>query len=403
MTVHSTEDCLGLLGILDDIAAIIFDASFSESVIDLGKKHKWDLDLLYFGNEILSDRELNLHCFKTVESIPAFIKSNTSFPKSRFNIIDEKELYYPVISSTLIKMMKTPVEIYLRVRKADYYHYIKFIRKDVELEQEQIEKLEQVSHVFIKREDKEFFFEEMNKVFLALLKNTDKPKSGQTKNEIRIEVFNQLISVGLSEKSTKIASITIDSVTKSLSNGLLKEMKSIYSSDTPANYRKSFITLVLCISIAKKLSWVTPSNVKSLVLVSFFNDRLLIKDSMQFIIPGRSLEISDYTDDEKFMFLNHARLTADWAAKQKSMPPEVVRIIRQHHGSVQGIGSETVLNSQITKLAILFIVAEEFAMEILRNNDEKLNVIKSLEGINARYKNKTVKDVIEALFLVLQS
>jgi hypothetical protein len=403
VTVRFVEDCLGLFEILDDIAAIIFDEHFSEAVIEMVKSNELGVDLLYIGTETLSDGEFNLHCFKDVESILPFISSNISHPKSRFNVIDDKELYYPIISSTLIKMAKTPVDIYMRLKKDDYFHYIKFINKGDELEQGQIEKLESIPRVFVKRGDKAAFFDDMNKVLLALLRKTSNPKTAQTENDVRLEIFNQLISIGLSEKSTEIATATIENVTESLSKGLLKEIKSVYSSDAPDNYRKSFLASILCVSIAKKLSWVTPSNVEALVLVSFFNDRLLTRDSMHFVEPGNSLDISDYTIDEKELFLNHARLTADWMAKQKSMPPEAERIVRQHHGSVNGVGLETNLSAQITKLTMLFIVAEEFAMEILVNHDQKLNVKTCLKNMNARYNNHNVKQIIEALFLALKN
>lgn len=403
VAVHSIEDCLGIFDILDDIAAIIFDDHYAKAVIDAAKKNKFVLDFIYIGNEEMSDDELNLHCFKSIENIPSFIRSNISHPKSRFNVIDDSELYYPIISKTLMKMMKTPVDIYLRIKKGEYFHYIKFINKNDELDETELKKLSTISRVFVKREDKSIFFQDMNKVLLELLHKKPIEQTVQTENEIRLEVFNQLISIGLSENSTKLANATIENITESLNKGLLKELNSVYTSDAPTNYRKSFLTSMLCVSISKKMKWVTPSNIDVLVLVSFFNDRLLVRDSMHFVDPEFGLDVTDYTDEEKKTFLNHARLTADWAARQKSMPAEAERIIRQHHGSVTGVGQETQLNPQITKLTIIFIVAEEFAMLILRKSDKKLNVKSCLNDINERYNNKNVKETIEALFLALKS
>lgn len=401
VTVHTINDCIGLFNLLDDIAAIVFDDEFKEEVLVNVKENKIIVDLLYIGKGEVNDSDLNLHSFKEDVNIGHYLKSNTGHAKKLFNLIDEKELYYPILAKTLLRMNFTPSDIYIRMKKKGYFHYVKYLKEDSSLTPKEIKKLEKIAKVFIKKEDKLVFFEKMNKVLLELLRNSVGQKS--TEIDVKEEVFNQLISVGLDEKSVKVAEAAIDNVVNSLSKNLIGEIKKLYTSDAPVNFRKSFMTSIMCMSIAKKLSWVTHDHKEALALCAFFNDRLLIRDSMHFIDSPYGLEVSDYTPAEKKSFLNHAKLTSEWAEKQKSMPSEVSRLIKQHHGSANGVGFETELNSQITKLSMIFMVAEEFSMEILKSKDSKLNVKSALEGINAKYGNAKIKEIIEVLFLALKS
>ncbi len=399
VSVHSTEDCLGLFDLIPDIEVIIFDEFFQVSLINSLKKHKKIVDLLFVGKEKITDSLLNIHCFDSSTNIGEYLYGNKAHPNTRFNLIDEKELYYPIISDTLKKMESTPVDVFLRMRKDKYFHYIKFILAGSSIDEKSMEKLNKVEKVFIKNEDKELFFKEMNSLFVKLLGSN--PQNYEV--NVKEEIFNQLISVGLSENPTKVAEATINNVVDSLKGGALSEIKKIMKSEASMNFRKSFMTSIISTSLAKELSWITHENKSSLVLSAFFNDRMLVRDSMQFILTEYGVEVSDYAPDEKKIIREHAKLAADWVASQKNIPSEVERIIRQHHGSPSGVGFYEDLNAQITKLTMVFIVAEEFSLALIKHKDGKLNVAGTLEDINKKYKNKMIKGILESLFKVLKS
>ena len=243
----------------------------------------------------------------------------------------------------------------------------------------------------------------MNNVFIDVLGGSSDPTAiAETEDSVREEIFNELVSVGLTDRQVKVAEAAINNVVGALEKGLLTEIKSIYKSGASFNYRKSYMTSVMCTSIAKNLSWMTEDNKSALIMASFFNDRELIRDSMHYIDSDYGLSVSDYTPKEKVIFLSHAQKAADWIKNQKNISSEVERVVRQHHGSHAGVGFETELNNQITKLTMVFIVAEEFTMDILKSKDGQFDVKTALGRINDKYKNKSIKEIIEVLFSSLK-
>jgi HD-GYP domain-containing protein (c-di-GMP phosphodiesterase class II) len=404
VSVHSTEDCMGLFSILPDIEVIVFDDFYKASIVKEIKNKELVIDLIHVGEGKYSDPDLNIHNFTMEENIGDFLKGNMGHANQRYNTIDDKEHYYPIITSTLKVMKKTPVDIFLRMKKESYFHYIKYIHGESEITDKQFAKLESIEKVFIKKEDKVVFFEDMNNVFISVLGNGgDISDAGGTEESVREEIFNALLSVGLTDRQVKVAEATITNVVDALQKGLLTEIKSIYKSDASLNYRKSYMTSVMCTSIAKNLSWLTEENKSALIMASFFNDRDLVRESMHYIDSSYGLEVSDYTKQEKQVFLSHAQKAADWVKDQKNVSPEVERIVRQHHGSHVGVGFETELTSQITKLSMVFMVAEAFSMDILKSKDGKFDAKTSLEAINDKYKHKHVKEIVEVLFKSLKT
>lgn len=402
VSVHSTDDCMGLFEILPDIEVIVFDDFYKASLLSSIKSKQHIVDLVYIGDKKVADAQLNVHCFSPQENIEEFLKGNMGHPKQLFNLIDDKEHYYPILTTTLKVMKKTPVDLYIRMKKDTYFHYIKYIHGGSEITEAEFKKLDSVKKVFIKKDDKTEFFDQMNAAFVDIL-GGEPASCKKSAESVREEIFKELISVGLTDRQLKVAEVAIKNVMSSLSKGLLSEIKSVYSSDASFNYRKSYMTSIMCTSISKNLSWITEDNKCALVLASFFNDRELIRDSMHYIDSEYGLEVSDYTADEKKSFLSHAQKSADWVKQQKNIPQEVERIVRQHHGSIVGVGFEEELNAQITKLTMVFMVAEAFSLDILKSKDGKFDVKSSLEKINEKYKNKGITDIIQVLFKTLKT
>ncbi len=402
--VNSCEDALGLFSLMEDIAAIIFDNSCEEDILAKVKENNIVVDLIYYGPNILTDPELNLHSFSDIEKIAYYLVKNTSDEKKIFNILDEKELYYPVKSSIIITLNVAPVDIYIRMKKDGYYHYIKYLNGDDALEPKQIKKLAEMGQIFIKRAKKDHYFQKMNNFFEKMLKDRQ-DGAEQTKLDIDVkeEVFNQLITVGLSAESVKVAEATIENVVQSLGKGLVKEIKKIFSADASMNFRKSYLTSILCTSIAEQMDWISEENKNSLILTAFFNDRFLTQDKMHTIDTLGMLELADLNIEEKKLLTYHAQITSDWIQDQPTIPIEVSRLVKQHHGSVDGAGFETKLSPKITNLSMVFIVAEEFAMEILKKKELKIDVKQSLEAINEKYDNPKISKIIKALFLGLKA
>ncbi|MEI8347978.1 MAG: hypothetical protein WCG27_10965, partial [Pseudomonadota bacterium] len=78
---------------------------------------------------------------------------------------------------------------------------------------------------------------------------------------------------------------------------------------------------------------------------------------------------------------NHAEQMSDLAAASRGIPSGVETIIMQHHGTNNGRGFVKTFSSNLSPLAIIFIVAERFSAIIL----------------DYKAKRKRIKDVAEIL------
>jgi hypothetical protein len=67
------------------------------------------------------------------------------------------------------------------------------------------------------------------------------------------------------------------------------------------------------------------------------------------------------------------------------IPPEVERIVRQHHGTTSGIGFPSKLSPQAKKPSIAFMMAEEFSFAILRSSRAKINVKGVINQITEKF------------------
>ena len=91
----------------------------------------------------------------------------------------------------------------------------------------------------------------------------------------------------------------------------------------------------------------------------------------------QELHRSTIEKKQKDTVMNHANMASTLVQKFPKTPPDVDIIIRQHHGTSNGIGFSDRPNSSLSSLSIIFIVVEFFVDEILSFE----NGVSTMEGI----------------------
>ena len=89
----------------------------------------------------------------------------------------------------------------------------------------------------------------------------------------------------------------------------------------------------------------------------------------------RSAKLSSRENDA---LLNHAHHAATLVQTFPRLPQGVDIIIKQHHGSTNGVGFPEVLTAAISPLAIFFMVIEDFSSKVLAMEDTPENIVKSM-------------------------
>ena len=85
---------------------------------------------------------------------------------------------------------------------------------------------------------------------------------------------------------------------------------------------------------------------------------------------------------------NHAVEASDIVAKSKNVPFESEKLIKQHHGSHNGVGFPKNLSPQISPLALVVFAAQDIAYEILIDPKRPIDLI--CDSLTERHTNATL-------------
>lgn len=134
-------------------------------------------------------------------------------------------------------------------------------------------------------------------------------------------------------------------------------------------YAHSIIAAFVSEFIISNISWGGEAHKEKLKFVLFFHDLFLGKIYTKY--PDLTYEdqlVLDkrLTDEEKELVLAHASMAAEAIAKFPKAPMGVDAIIRQHHGTTNGLGFAITYKDDISPLAKVLIIAEAFTEYILR-------------------------------------
>mgnify|MGYP003640410136 CR=1 FL=1 len=293
-----------------------------------------------------------------------------------------------------------PFDIYIRMKKGDTYQFIKRINCNEEFNRASIlaYKEKKLTHLYIFRES----YNDFSKFILTKFNELIDSKVVQNKSneEIRKLVVYQLASTGFNEANLEIAKDSLAQIqTKILtSSSKLKLLQDAFQSQLGYRFQRSYMTCILASLINSRLSWGDPSYTEHLVMASYLHDRFLENEeemqvSCEMELFNTIANIKDHPRVE-----SHAKLSADEILKNDKIPESVEKIVRQHHGSATGVGFSTELTSRISKLSILFLVADECALSLLCVPSGKVIFESVAKEISSKYYNhETVSECLIAL------
>ena len=340
--------------------------------------------------------EINFHKVSPSEDLVNYLQGHLNH---KCIPINENEDYRQIPISYIDLIDTSPADFYLRVQRENFYHYIKVIKKNDDIDRNFLNnKKEKGLHdLFVNKDDKPHLIRLFNELFLSLLNNQGTEKK-YTKEEVHKIVFSLLTNVGVSDKSVELAVNTLNDLKENMQTGLLKTLNKMFNTNGPFSYKKSYMTSLILVDFSKQFSWITEQNKQALLLCSMFNDIALKKEDMHQVRSHEDLIHAAQMDNkDTYVIDRHAEIASQWIEKQKDTPPEAIRLIRQHHGSATGKGFKTDLDSSITKLSQFYIVCEEFAYFLLENENKKVNIVGGIKNIKIKYKSKVIHQFADNL------
>lgn len=400
---------------LDDGIAL-FDQEEHDIVITRGSvenrdaaKKMWELiqntndkiDLMVIGNTSL--KHFQAHLFKEPIAIKTLIQACANILQVTPLQMFEKDVgeFYPIPLSMIMPGLQLVCPVYKKVE--DEYNLL--LDKDQHLHQEVIVLLKNVGidEVYVEAKNRLKFINSLTVQitdFLRIDRTTIKEKVENTSRGFEM-VREMARKMMMDEETIHLAQASIETMSSIVSQvPTLKQILELAQNNTMSfAYQHSLLTTFVACHIIKHMDWGTRDQQAKIAFVSFFHDISLVEDRLCEIHSEYELKDANFSEEDYDKVNNHALRSAKFVAKYyTSIPLGADIIIKQHHGSRDGIGFKGI-SQNISPLAIVFLVAEEWAIWSLRNNatgspkerETVMNIVKN------KFSNLGFTKVIQAL------
>lgn len=258
-----------------------------------------------------------------------------------------------------------------------------------------------VAEFYVEKDLRLKFVNQVTNEMIAGLSNKDLEEGDKVlAGQISMEVISGKIGeVGITQETVSLAKNTMKNIVSYAkeSNELKSLLKNLVSNKTSYLFKHTQILTYVVLHIVKHVDWGTEEHEEKLAFVAFFHDILLGKDEMALIKSDRELKSSNLTAQEKEVVHWHAHKTADLLKNFPKAPAAVEQVLRQHHGTINGVGFTESYNLNISPLAIAFIIAEEYTDKIIESGEEKLNKTIIMGYLRSKFPTSRFRKIIDVL------
>jgi len=223
------------------------------------------------------------------------------------------------------------------------------------------------------------------------------------------EVFNALelsqeslqkkiAKLGINQKTIALAQRNLVGMSQAAKKApsIMHLLKKLLENKSGYQFKHSQILMFVSTHLMDNLDWGTDEQRVKLQFISFFHD-IALEDDIQAMIHSESdLKKADVTLEEKEHVKKHAQLAATIVSQYPNAPIGVEQIIKQHHGSINGIGFSEHYSQNISPMAIVFVLAEDF-VDALIQSGEKFDVKTQIHKMKEKYSTQRFRKILEVL------
>jgi hypothetical protein len=296
--------------------------------------------------------------------------------------------YIAVPADSLIHFKTLPFDLYIKISENKY---LKRIPANEEVDEGNVV-------AFREKGITELHFErKYNRDFSLMLLNNmiNKVEGDYSSVDAKLKALNEVFlttkeivqSVGLLPRVIQVCQSVMDSIAEDASKEKDKFSRHLsqISKQSNLNFQFRFVELTSFIATQMVDDMNAPAKdeqIRKVVFASFFCDFTLTSvDQLQLRRQGA---IKDLWHEDKKTVEEHALMASRIVAKYKNAPLDADVIIRQHHGSLDGVGLHK-FPGDILPLSLILMASQELALAILREPEvspKKLisSLTKSFEG-----------------------
>lgn len=296
-------------------------------------------------------------------------------------------------------------DIYIMLKKRDQVQFVKRINAHDPIDRETLQKYQDsgLEHLYIKKEYRFHF------VNLAVDEAIEELKSPTEKSLFSAadETFQlsgeMLLSTGINENTIKLTKASIVSMKQTLKNldTIAPLLERLLKEKLSYAYKRVHLTAMFCVEILKRIDWFAkdqqPIMIEQIVFSVFLHDILLTDEKLLKIHSKLDLYEAQLSEKEKNIVLNHANLASTLVQKYPKSPAYVDVIIKQHHGTTNGVGFSENHSTSILKQAMIIIVVEKFVMKVLDYKKEQSRLSEILEDLDREFSLPSYAKVMSCL------
>ena len=311
-------------------------------------------------------------------------------------------------------------DVYIRIcKKHGEDQYVKRIHAGDTFDRTVLSKYESmnVEEFYVKKEDRLKFMDNLLAQIVQKLGQTETDQnSQQLAEEIEdlTEIAQQgfeigqdlLLRLGVTEHTIKIAEANINSMVQkglqtSSNNQLAGLLKAVLANKGSYSYKHSYLIAIFSAGLVPHMEWgkneQVKNNISKLVYVAYFHDLFLEDDLLVRIDSKLELYKENLREKEKEAVIYHANKMATMVQSIPHTPAGVDIIIRQHHGTTNGVGFADGPNASLSILSIVFIVIEKFVSKLLSVHEEDKGLKNIFDSLYETFDLPSYRRVIDGL------
>lgn len=207
----------------------------------------------------------------------------------------------------------------------------------------------------------------------------------------------KLMSIGITEETIQLAKKSMGSLAQNVKKNkeLGKLLKRMLSNQAGYLFRHTQVVTYVSMHLVKNIDWGTPEQEEKINFICFFHDIALENDIQAKIKNKEELRKSTLDTREKNLVDKHAQLAAELVHKYPHAPMGADQIIRQHHGMLNGIGFSANFGANLSPMAIVFVVAEEYTRIIIERENGPYDAKEMVKHLKATFPTSRFQKMIE--------
>lgn len=219
-------------------------------------------------------------------------------------------------------------------------------------------------------------------------------------------VSRKMIEKGKLDTELKLILQSIALKLSELSNQNIKVLiANLNNARLDYSFKRLFLIHVLGEKVLEMMSLKSESSLLKYIHINLFHDITIFSEILLLIHSEAELETSNLTKNEITQVNEHAQKAAELVNTLSISPQGTAEMLIEHHGSKSGLGLKNKLSINLSPMMMIFIVVEEFSIELLKNEGEiKFEYMaQTCNKLGSIYNKITFKAALNSLIEITQN